>query len=114
MRDFRLRVPALAVSTPQDPRNGSDLRWFFVGSLLSNFNDAGVLDAGAPAIEALSNDGSSAVIFGFRGGNPVIAPQRPVRSQGGFVNLGFPLGRIFRAEPTGPQCRLDVLHALRI
>jgi hypothetical protein len=81
--------------------NGSDLRWFFVGSLLSNFNDAGVLDAGAPVIEALSNDGSSAVLFGFRGGNPVIAPQRPVRSQGGFVNLGFPLGRIFRAEPMG-------------
>ncbi len=80
---------------------GGDLRWYFVGSLLSNFNDKGVFDAGSPVVESFSNDQSSAVLFGLRNGAGIIAPQRPIRAQGGFVNLGFPLGRIFRAEPGG-------------
>jgi hypothetical protein len=94
-----LQLPTRWITAIGKYWNGSDLRWYFVGSLFSNFNDPGVLDPGAPVLEALSNDQSSAVLFGFRGGNPVIAPQRPVRSQGGFVNLGFPLSRIFNAEP---------------
>jgi hypothetical protein len=81
--------------------NGQDLRWYFVGSLFSNFNDKGVLDPTGPVLESFSNDQSSAVLFGFRGGVPVIAPQRPVRAQGGFVNLGLPLGRIFNADAGG-------------
>ena len=80
---------------------GADLRWYFVGSLLSNYNDKGVFDAGSPALEGLSNDQSSSVLFGLRDGVAATAPQRPVRSQGGFINLGIPLGRIFQAEPTG-------------
>ena len=79
---------------------GGDLRWYFVGSLFSNFNDKGVFDVGSPIVESFSNDQSSTVLFGFRGGIPIIGPQRPVRAQGGFVNLGLPLGRIFHAEPT--------------
>ena len=31
----------------------------------------------------------------------VVAPQRPVRSEGGFAQIGFPLGRIFHADPAG-------------
>lgn len=34
-------------------------------------------------------------------GVPVVAPQRPVRGQGGFIQLGFPLSRIFNADPKG-------------
>jgi hypothetical protein len=34
-------------------------------------------------------------------GTAVVAPQRPVRSQGGFVNLGLPLSRLFGADPQG-------------
>ncbi|PYU16562.1 MAG: hypothetical protein DMG29_03885 [Acidobacteria bacterium] len=34
-------------------------------------------------------------------GAPVVVPQRPVRSSGGFVNLGLPLSRIFSADPSG-------------
>ena len=52
-------------------------------------------------MDGFSNDASSTLLFGLRNGVPVVAPQRPVRAQGGFVNLGFPLGRIFLAEPTG-------------
>jgi hypothetical protein len=80
---------------------GGDLRWYFVGSLLSNFNDKGVFETGSPVVESFSNDQSSTVLFGLRNGVATVAPQRPVRAQGGWVNLGLPLGRIFRAEPAG-------------
>ena len=80
---------------------GGDLRWYFVGSLLSNFNDKGVFETGSPVVESYSNDQSSTVLFGLRNGVATVAPQRPVRAQGGWVNLGLPLGRIFRAEPGG-------------
>ena len=89
--------------------SGSDLRWYFVGSLLSNYNDtAGIskpclnAELAAAFCSGPSNDGGSTLSFGFDGsGNPVFAPQRPVRTQGGFVNVGFPLGRIFGADPAG-------------
>jgi len=34
-------------------------------------------------------------------GVPTVAPQRPVRGQGGFVQLGFPLSRLAHADPKG-------------
>jgi hypothetical protein len=86
--------------------NGADLRWYFVGGLFSNYNDTGGLicpgSATFTACEAPSNDGSSTVTFGQQpDGTLVVAPQRPVKSQGGFVNVAFPLSRIFRAEAAG-------------
>jgi len=77
---------------------GSDLRFFFAGQLLSNFNDTAGLTsiATAPSI-----DGASTVVFGLLNGVPTVAPQRPVRAQGGFVQIGFPLSRWFDANPTG-------------
>ena len=78
--------------------NGSDLRFYLAGQLLSNFNDTAGLTSTATAT---SIDGASTVVFGFLNGVPVVAPQRPVRAQGGFVQLGFPLSRIFDADPKG-------------
>ena len=78
--------------------SGSDLRFFFAGQFLSNFNDTAGLTSTATAA---SIDGASIVVFGLRDGVPSIAPQRPVRAQGGFVQLGFPLSRIFNADPKG-------------
>ena len=75
---------------------GSDLRFYFAGQLLSNFNDAAGLTSTATAS---SIDAASTVVFGFLNGAPVVSPQRPVRGQGGFVQLGFPLSRIFDADP---------------
>jgi hypothetical protein len=85
--------------------SGSDLRFFFGGELFSNFNDTAGLTGpggvGAP-IGVASVDGASTVFFGTNAsGTPVVAPQRSVRSQGGFVNLGLPLSRIFGADPEG-------------
>lgn len=77
---------------------GSDLRFFLAGQLLSTFNDTSGLTATA---SGPSIDGSSTVVFGLSNGTPVIAPQRPVRAQGGFVQVGFPLSRIFDADPKG-------------
>lgn len=77
---------------------GSDLRFFLAGQLLSNFNDTAGLTATATAT---SIDAASTVVFGLRDGLPVVAPQRPVRAQGGFIQLGFPLSRIFDADPKG-------------
>ncbi len=77
---------------------GSDLRFYFAGQLLSNFNDTAGLTSTATAS---SIDGASMVMFGFLNGVPTVAPQRPVRGQGGFIQLGFPLSRIFDADPKG-------------
>jgi hypothetical protein len=77
---------------------GSDLRFFLAGQLLSNFNDTAGLTSTATAT---SIDGASTVVFGLLNGVPVVAPQRPVRAQGGFIQLGFPLSRIFDADPKG-------------
>jgi hypothetical protein len=78
--------------------NGSDLRFYFGNELLSNFNDTTGLTGTATG---QSIDGSSTVVFGLLGGVPIIAPQRPVRGQGGFVNVGFPLSRLANADPKG-------------
>ncbi|HEY1809049.1 MAG TPA: hypothetical protein VGG42_10840 [Acidobacteriaceae bacterium] len=78
---------------------GSDLRWFFAGQLYSFFNDtAGLSDTARVA----SEDGSSDVVLGMNAsGEAVVAPERPVRAEGGFVQLGLPLSRIFGANPAG-------------
>ena len=93
--------------------NGEDLRFYFGGQFASTFNDtAGLFTRSATGAcvsgttTGLSVDGSSTVAFGFTDSacaisSAVVAPQRPVRAQGGFVNVGFPLGRIFRANPEG-------------
>jgi hypothetical protein len=79
--------------------NGSDLRFYFGGQLFSNFNDTFGL-TGTTTVASV--DGASNVVFGTNAtGNAVVAPERPVRSQGGFVSLGLPLSRIFDANPSG-------------
>lgn len=78
--------------------SGQDLRFYFAGQLFSFFNDTAGMTS---TVSVPSIDGSAAVVLGLRGGQPVVAPQRPVRAAGGFVNLGFPLSRIFGADPRG-------------
>lgn len=78
--------------------NGTDLRFYFGNQLYSEFNDTTGLTATATAP---SVDGSSTLVFGNLNGVPVVAPQLPVRGQGGFVNLGLPLSRWAHADPTG-------------
>jgi hypothetical protein len=93
-----VQLPTRFVTVVSKYYNGSDLRFFFAGQLLSNFNDTFGLTSTATAA---SIDGASTVVFGLLNGSPVVAPQRPVRAQGGFIQLGFPLSRIFDADPKG-------------
>jgi hypothetical protein len=93
-----LQLPARFVTLSGKYYSGSDLRFFLGGQLLSNFNDTAGLTATA---SAPSIDGASTVVFGLLNGVPSIAPQRPVRGRGGFVQLGFPLSRLAHADPKG-------------
>ncbi len=96
-----IQLPTRWVTVVAKYWRGADLRFYFVGGLLSNYNDLAGLRT-ASGVTAPSIDGSSTVIFALNAaGVPVMAPQKPVRSQGGFVNVGFPLGRIFKANPAG-------------
>ncbi|MFZ1919486.1 MAG: hypothetical protein WAU58_18075 [Terriglobales bacterium] len=93
---------------------GGDLRFYFGGQINSFFTDVGGLTAAsAPYVTAdggplaaaggavlgctatLNPDGSCP------SGSVVVAPQKPVRSFGGFVQLGLPLSRWFNADPKG-------------
>jgi hypothetical protein len=93
-----LQLPTRFVTVSGKYYSGSDLRFFLGGQLLSNFNDTAGLTstASAPSI-----DGASTVVFGLLNGVASIAPQRPVRGRGGFVQLGFPLSRLAHADPKG-------------
>jgi hypothetical protein len=97
------QLPTRYVTITGKVYRGADLRFFFAGQLFSNFNDPfvnGVAltdQASAPSV-----DGSSTVVFGFDAtGKVVPAPQRPVRGYGAYAELGFPLSRIFNANPAG-------------
>lgn len=96
---------------------GGDLRFFFGGQVNSYATDTTGLVGiqGSPGFTTL--DGGPLVAAGgavlgcnvaLNGagdcptpGNVVVAPQRPIRSFGGFVNLGLPLSRWFNANPKG-------------
>jgi hypothetical protein len=93
-----IQLPTRFVTVVGKYYNGSDLRWFFAGQLLSHFNDTAGL---TNTVAVPSIDGASTVVFGLAGGTPTVAPQRPVRAQGGFMQLGFPLSRIFDADASG-------------
>jgi len=93
-----MQLPTHFVTVVGKYYDGSDLRFFFAGQLLSNFNDTAGLTGTATAT---SIDGASTVVFGLLNGAQVVAPQRPVRGQGGFIQFGFPLSRIFNADPKG-------------
>ncbi len=92
------QLPTRAMTLLLKYYRGADLRFYFANQFFSNFTDTFGLESVAmgPSI-----DGSSMMAFGLLDGVPTIAPQLPVRGQGGFVNLGIPLSRIFNANPEG-------------
>jgi hypothetical protein len=91
-----LQLPTRAATVTAKYYNGQDLRFYFVGGLYSNFNDPYGLTG---QTSATSIDGASTVVFGMRNGVPVIAPERPVRTQGYGLDLGLPFSRWFNATP---------------
>jgi len=76
---------------------GGDLRYFFGSTLNTTFAALNGQESIGSNI-ALSGD---TIQFFNNGGSADFAPLVPVRSQGGFVELGVPLSRIFHADPEG-------------
>jgi hypothetical protein len=89
--------------------SGSELRYFFGGQLYSYFNDT----AGLTALATVASvDGASNIVLGTTSsGQKVVAPERPVRADGGYAQLGLPLSRIFDARP-GSRSAGWTLYAL--
>ena len=86
--------------------SGSDLFFYFGGQLQSYYNDTrGLYNTVAVSdVDAAGPLGMPSLVLGTTtptGKTLVLAPQRPVRAQGGFVQLGIPLSRIFDADPAG-------------
>jgi hypothetical protein len=104
-----LQLPTRWVTVTTKYWSGSDLRFYFVGGLFSNYSDtAGLTKTCLNAEQAAafctgpSNDGGSTVTFATNAdGTATFAPQRPVRASGAFINVAFPLSRIFNADPSG-------------
>ncbi len=97
--DFEWQLPSRYATLIGKVYSGSELRYFFAGQLYSFFNDTAGL-TGTASVSSV--DGASTVVFGTKAdGQQVIAPERPVRTEGGFVQLGLPLSRIFNARPGG-------------
>lgn len=75
---------------------GGDTRFFF-GDLNSTFADT----MGLPVFVNGIADSGDTIPFVNVAGTPVFAKLRPVRDQGGFLQLSFPISRIFHADPEG-------------
>ncbi len=108
-------IPTRAVTIVANYYRGTGLRWYFAGQIYQDYTDrtgltgvsgftniAGNVVTTPTFLSVPSIDGSSAIQFGLNSAGLLVpAPQSEPRSQGGFVELAFPLSRIFNAEPTG-------------
>ena len=113
---------------------GADLRFYFGGQINSFATDVSgltgiqgpfpTLDGGPLAAAggavlgcsgAFTPTGGPAVngiTPGTCGGTVVVAPQRPIRAFGGFVQLGLPLSRWFKADPHGHNAGWQLLFTM--
>jgi hypothetical protein len=84
---------------------GGDLRYFFMGQFNDVFTDLGT----AASIGTATSFAGRTISFGCvggtgptcTGGTIVHSNLEPVMGQGGFLQLGLPLSRIFNADPEG-------------
>jgi hypothetical protein len=84
---------------------GGDLRFYLGGQLSTFATDTGGLTNVVGPFETADGGtlaaAGGAVLGTNAAGNVVVAPQRPIRAFGGFVQLGLPLSRWFNADPKG-------------
>jgi hypothetical protein len=100
-----LQLPTPWVTLVGKYYRGGDLRYYFMGQFNDFFSDLG----GSTSIATATTFSGRAIPFACRGGTGptcaggtvVVSTLRPVMGQGGFVQLGFPLSRIFNANPDG-------------
>jgi len=99
-----LQLPTRWFTIVAQAYRGADLRFYFGGQINSYFTDMHGLSN--PVVFTTQDGGplaaaGSAVLATNAAGAVVIAPQKPIRSFGGFVNIGLPLSRWFNADPHG-------------
>lgn len=92
--EFQLPTPVVTIVGKYF--HGGDTRFFF-GDLNSTFADT----LGQKVIANGIADSGDNIPFVNIDGSAVFAQLRPVRDQGGFVQVSFPLSRIFHADPEG-------------
>ena len=92
-----VQLPTPFVTLASKYYRGGDLRYYFQGQFNDIFTDLG---GATPIGSALSFSGRS-IPFALVGGQVVPARLEPVMGQGGFLQLGLPLSRIFDANPNG-------------
>lgn len=99
-----VQLPTRFFTVVASAYRGGDLRFFFGGQVNSYATDIGGL---SNPVAFTTTDGGPltaagmAVLATNSAGQVVVAPQKPIRSFGGFVNVGFPLSRWFNANPAG-------------
>ena len=91
---------------------GADLRFYAGGQFNTYATDmAGLTNP----ITFTTTDGGPFITDGVNilatnaAGQVVVAPQKPIRSFGGFINLGLPLSRWFNANPNGHNAGWQLL-----
>jgi hypothetical protein len=107
------QVPTRWFTLTATAYKGGDLRFYLGGQLNTYATDTGGLTAvsgsyvtadGGPlaaAGGAVLGCTAALVAGACPTGDAVVAPQRPIRAFGGFVQLGLPLSRWFNADPKG-------------
>lgn len=101
------QIPTPWVTAVAKWYKGADLRYFFGGQVNSAFtaNFPGLVEAGAGSsfsgVGVLFGCPSGAAIDETCDGNITGGQLKPIRGQGGFAQLSFPLSRIFHADPEG-------------
>ncbi|HEV8524364.1 MAG TPA: hypothetical protein VGQ71_07675, partial [Terriglobales bacterium] len=112
-----IQLPTRYVTFLAKYYNGRDLRFWFASQVYTQFNNtigltntatATTIDGTAPGVVfgidttgLRSNCQTVPVLAGASTVDVCTAEQFGGRTHGGFVNLGFPLSRIFNADPAG-------------
>jgi hypothetical protein len=116
-----LQLPTRWFTLVASAYKGGDLRFMFGGQANSfNTDYGGLVSTSAIKFETMDGLGNAAVacsvtpdpVTGCPIDSVVVAPERPIRSFGGFINLGLPLSRWFNANPQGHNAGWQLyLHA---
>jgi len=99
-----LQLPTRWFTVVASAYSGGDMRFFFGGQVNSYYTDMGGLTN--PVVYTTLDGGpltaaGGAVLAINSAGQVVVAPQKPIRSFGGFISLGLPLSRWANANPKG-------------
>jgi len=110
------QIPTRWATLVASAYTGGDLRFFLGGQLNTYYTDVAGLTGVVGPYETADGGplaaAGSAVLGTNANGQVVVAPQRPIRAFGGFVQLGLPLSRWFNADPRGHNAGWQLLFTM--